>query len=179
VLNTSHSNWAEEEFWDLPDLGTSYVNNWLKSCLFCIMLLRNIQLICRFRSLKEPVLMTGAVYKTETPSYHVLKTSEEDRGNFRFVAEIYTENLYWIFSRNVKIFGKCSSLIINLGPSLWFAVEIFPVVGCRHQVEMACVGEVSVKYADFKHRIKGDNMFLRNVDNTARFHKAPNTQQRD
>jgi hypothetical protein len=122
--------------------------------------------------------MPGAVYKTGTPSCHVLKTSEEDRGNFRFVAEIYTENLYWIFSRNVKVFGKCSSVIINLGPSLWFAVEIVPVFGCRHQVELFCVGEISVKYVDFKHRIKEDNMFLRNVDNTVRFHTAPNNQQR-
>jgi len=65
------------------------------------MLLHNIQLICRFKSLKEPVLMPGAVYKTGTPGCLVLKTSEGDRGNFRFVAGIYTENLYWIFSRNV------------------------------------------------------------------------------
>lgn len=112
MLETSHSNRAEEEFWDLPDLETSYVNNRLKSYLFCIMLLRNIQLICWFKSLKEPVLIPGAVYKAGAPGCHVLKTSEEDRGNFRFVAEIYTENLYLIFSRNVKIFGKCSSVII-------------------------------------------------------------------
>lgn len=123
--------------------------------------------------------MTGAVYNTGSPGCRVLKTSEEDRDNFRFEAEIYTEHLYWIFSRNVKIFGKCSSVIINLGPSVWFAVEIVPVVGCRHQVEVVFVGDVSVKYADFKRRIKEDNMFLRNFDSTARFHKAPNTQQRD
>ena len=123
--------------------------------------------------------MPGAVYKTGTPGCLVLKTSEGDRGNFRFVAGIYTENLYWIFSRNVQIFCKCSSVIINLGPSLWFAVEIVPVIGCRHQVEVVCVGDVSVKYVDFKHRIKEGNMFLRNFDNTARFHTAPNTQQSD
>jgi hypothetical protein len=80
--------------------------------------------------------MPGAVYKTGTPGCHVLKISEEDLGNFRFVAEICAENLYWIFSRNVKIFGKCSSAIINLGPSLRFAVEIVPLVGCRQHVEV-------------------------------------------
>jgi hypothetical protein len=36
--------------------------------------------------------MPGAVYKAGTPGCNVLKTSEEDRGNFRFVAEICTEN---------------------------------------------------------------------------------------
>jgi hypothetical protein len=45
--------------------------------------------------------MPGAVYKTGTPGCHVLKTSEGDRGNFSFVAGIYTENFYWIFCRNV------------------------------------------------------------------------------
>ena len=122
--------------------------------------------------------MPGAVYKTGTPGCRVLKTSEEDRGNFRFVEEICTENLYCKVGRNVKIFGKCSSVIINLGPSLWFAVEIVPVFGCRHHVEVVCVGDVWVNYAGFKHRIKED-VFLRNIDNTARFHMAPNTQQRD
>jgi hypothetical protein len=95
------------------------------------------------------------------------------------VAEIYTENLYWTFSRNVKIFGKCSSAIINFGPSLWFAVEIVLVVGCRQQVEVVCVRDISVKYADFKHRLKEDNSFQQNVDNTVYFHKKPNTQQLD
>jgi len=46
-------------------------------------------------------------------------------------------------------------------------------------VEVFCVGDVWVKYVDFKHRIKEDNVFVRNIDNTARFHMAPNTQQRD
>jgi hypothetical protein len=123
--------------------------------------------------------MPGAVYKTGRPGYHVLKNSEEHRDNFRFVAEIYTENLYWIFSKNVKIFGKWSSVIIKLGLSLWFAVEIALVVGCGHQVEVVWVCEVSVKYADFKHRVKEDNSFQRNVDNTVHFHTKPNTQQRD
>jgi len=123
--------------------------------------------------------MPRAVYKTGAPGFHILKTSEEHRDNFRFVAEIYTENLYWTFSRNVKIFGKCSTVIINLGPSLWYAVEIVLVVGCRHQVEVVCVGDVSVKYVDFKHRVKEDNSFQRNVDNTFHFHTKPNTQQRD
>lgn len=93
--------------------------------------------------------------------------------------EIYIENLYWKLIRNVKIFGKCSPVIINLGPSLWFAVEIVPVFGCRHHVEVVCVGDVWVKYVDFKRRIKEDNVFLRNTENTARFRMAPNNQQRD